>query len=256
MVIFVIYYIGDNMQIIYALLISTLAGISTVVGGLIVFLDIKDTSKFITYSLSFTATIMIGISLFELFPESFITLLNKYNFISIFILIIVLFGVGKGVIYVIDKMINNSNNLYKIGILNMLVLILHNFPEGITTFLTSIHDINIGIKISITIMLHNIPEGIAIAAPVYITTNNKKKAIFKTFISGLSEPIGALFAYIILKDYINEYIISFLVLVVCSIMISLSIEKILPEAARYKREYIKYGFILGIIILIILLYIL
>ena len=69
------------MQITNALLISTIAGLSTVIGGLIVFLKIKNIDKFITFCLSFTATIMIGISILELFPESFFTLLNKYSFL-------------------------------------------------------------------------------------------------------------------------------------------------------------------------------
>ena len=227
------------MQIINALIISTLAGISTVIGSFIVFLNIKRSDKFISFCLSFTAVIMIGISIFELFPSSFIFLLNKYSFITLLIIISTLFIMGKGSISIINKMINNSNNLYKIGILNMIVLILHNFPEGITTFATSINDINLGIKICFIIMLHNIPEGIIIAAPIYYSTRSKLKAISKTLLSGVSEPIGALFGYIILKDYINEYIISFLLMIVSVLMIVLSIEYILPEVFKYKSSRVK-----------------
>ena len=245
------------MQITNALLISTIAGLSTVIGGLIVFLKIKNIDKFITFCLSFTATIMIGISVLELFPESFFTLLNKYTFLTTILSVILIFVIGIIIIRVINHLLKNTNNLYKIGILNMFALILHNFPEVITTFITSMHDIDIGIKIGIAIMFHNIPEGIAIAAPIYCATNNKLKAISKTFISGLSEPLGAIFAYLFLKNYINEYLISFLLIIVSAIMISLSLEKLLPEAMNHNsKKMLKIGLILGLIALFISLFIL
>ena len=245
------------MQIANALLISTIAGLSTVIGGLIVFLKIKNIDKIITFCLSFTATIMIGISVLELFPESFFTLLNKYTFLTTILSVILIFVIGIIIIRVINHLLKNTNNLYKIGILNMIALILHNFPEGITTFITSMHDIDIGIKIGIAIMFHNIPEGIAIAAPIYCATNNKLKAISKTFISGLSEPLGAIFAYLFLKNYIDEYLISFLLIIVSAIMISLSLEKLLPEAMSHNsKKMLKMGLILGLMALFISLFVL
>lgn len=245
------------MQIINALLISTIAGLSTVIGGLVIFFRIKNIDKFITFCLSFTAVIMIGISVIELFPESFFTLSKNYSMFLTIIIILIVFVLGIFIIRLTNKLINNSDNLYKIGILNMIVLILHNFPEGITTFITSYHDLNIGISIAIAIMLHNIPEGVAIAVPIYCSTKSKKKALLKTFLSGISEPIGALFAFIFLKNYINDVLIAFLLIVVCAIMITLSIEKLLPEAINRKSDKsLKMGFIIGIIVLFVSLFIL
>lgn len=245
------------MQIINALFISTIAGLSTVIGGLVIFLKIKNIDKFITFCLSFTAVIMIGISVIELFPESFFTLLNRFSWIFTIVIVVTVFIIGIFIIKIINKLINNTDNLYKIGILNMIVLILHNFPEGITTFITSYHDLNIGISIAIAIMLHNIPEGIAIAAPIYCSTRNRKKALFKTFLSGISEPIGAIFAFIFLKRYINDTLIAFLLIIVCAIMITLSLEKLLPEAIERKsQKSLKFGFIMGFIALLVSLFIL
>lgn len=245
------------MQIINALLISTIAGLSTVIGGLVIFFRIKNIDKFITFCLSFTAVIMIGISVIELFPESFFTLSKNYSMFLTIIIILIVFILGIFIIRLTNKLINNSDNLYKIGILNMIVLILHNFPEGITTFITSYHDLNIGLSIAIAIMLHNIPEGVAIAVPIYCSTKSKKKALLKTFLSGISEPIGALFAFIFLKNYINDVLIAFLLIVVCAIMITLSIEKLIPEAINRKSDKsLKMGFIIGIIVLFVSLFIL
>lgn len=244
------------MQIVNALLISTLAGLSTVIGSFIVFFNIKNINKFITFCLSFTATVMIGISIIELFPKAFITLIYKYSFLTSSLITLMIFILGKELIKILSKLLQDEDNLYKIGILNMIALILHNFPEGITTFITSMYDLNIGIKISIAIIFHNIPEGIAIAVPIYCATKSKKKAIKKTLLSGLSEPLGAIFSYIFLKNYINDYLIAFLLIIVCAIMISLSIEKLLPESIDYnEKKYLKIGILIGIIVLLVSLFV-
>lgn len=245
------------MEIIGALLVSTIAGLSTVIGGFVIFFKFKEQNinKFITFALSFSLAIMIGISITDLIPESTFILLQNY-------------GVGKGIIYsslsfligvilinVIHKKIENAelnkNDLYKLGILNMLALILHNFPEGIATFMSSYKNINLGIKLSIAIAFHNIPEGISIAVPIYYATNNKKEALLKTFLSGIAEPIGALIAYIFLSRYITDSLISIILILVGGIMITLAIEVILPKAKEYKlKMYLYLGFIIGLILIL------
>ena len=176
------------MNILLALLISTLAGLSTVLGSLVIFIKIKESSvnKFITFSLSFSLAIMIGISITDLIPESFYTLVFNYGLDkSLLTLLLTLLG-GVGIVNILNRLEDkNKNNLYRLGIINMIALMIHNFPEGIATFLSSMNDINLGIKLSIAIMLHNIPEGIAIAVPIYYGTKSKSTAIKNTFISGL-----------------------------------------------------------------------
>ena len=130
----------------------------------------------------------------------------------------------------------------------MIALMLHNLPEGILTFLSSMIDIKLGLKLSFAIMLHNIPEGIAIAVPIYYATRNKSKAIRATFISGLSEPLGAILAWIFLRNYINNFIISIILLFVAGLMISISINDIFEEANKYSRKNILIGIILSIIL--------
>lgn len=239
----------------YALLISTLAGLSTMLGALVILIKIKEENinRFITFSLSFSLAIMIGISITDLIPESFYTLLFKYgiNNSIITLIITIISGVGViGLLNLLEK--NNSNNLYKLGIINMLALMIHNFPEGVATFLSSINDINLGIKLSIAIMLHNIPEGISIAVPIYYGTKSKKKSVKATLISGLSEPLGALVAYLILGSFVTKEIISIVLLFVAGIMISISINKLLPTALSYKcNKELRVGLLVGLIFLII-----
>ena len=66
-----------------------------------------------------------------------------------------------------------NSKLYKLGIITMLVIMMHNIPEGIATYITTTQNINLGITLTIAIALHNIPEGISISIPIYYSTGSK-----------------------------------------------------------------------------------
>ncbi len=236
------------MNIIGPLLVSTIAGFSTTIGAFVIFFKIKkeNINKFITFCLSFSIAIMIGISITDLIPESFFSLLKNKNGLLI-ALSSFLSGIFliKMLILLINNQKKNTESLYKLGILNMLALMLHNFPEGIATFLSAYQDMELGIKLGIAIMLHNIPEGISIAVPIYYATKNKKVAIKKALISGIAEPLGAILAFLIFKNFVTESFLSIILLLVAGIMITISIEEMFPEAIKYKE---KKRFILGIVV--------
>lgn len=245
------------MNIIYPLLISTIAGLSTVLGAIVVFFNIskQNITKFITFCLSFSLSVMICISLTDLIPNSTYIILSKYNLIKGIIICLVSFIFGVISVTLINKKIKEEkvgDNLYRVGILSMLALMLHNLPEGIATFMSAYKDINLGISLGIAIMLHNIPEGISIAVPIYYSTNSKLKAIKMALLSGFAEPIGALLAYIFLSKYITNELISIVLLFVAGIMITLSINELLPEAMKYKKnKFIILGLISGAVIMIL-----
>lgn len=251
------------MKLMAALLISTIAGFATLIGGLLSYLKIskENINKFITFCLSFSLAIMLSLSVFELIPETFITLIKSYNLSLTLLIIGVVFLLGVGLILILNKIISklssNTNNLYKLGILNMIALMAHNLPEGIATFMSSYNNISLGIKIAIAIMLHNIPEGISIAIPIYYATKSRKKALKMTAISSLAEPLGAILCYLFLKDYINDTSIGIILTLVAGIMITLAIHELLPEAKKYNEENIlSFGIITGVIIMIINIFIL
>ena len=251
------------MKLVAALLISTVAGFATLIGGLLSYLKIskENINKFITFCLSFSLAIMLSLSVFELIPETFITLIKSYKLGLTLLIIGIVFLLGVGLILILNKIISNlssnTNNLYKLGILNMIALMAHNLPEGIATFMSSYNDISLGIKIAIAIMLHNIPEGISIAIPIYYATKSRKKALKMTAISSLAEPLGAILCYMFLKDYINDTSIGIILTLVAGIMITLAIHELLPEAKKYNEEKIlSLGIITGVIIMIINIFIL
>ena len=210
------------MQVLIPLLISTIAGLSTCLGALIIFfkIDSAKINRFITFCLAFSASVMIGISIFDLIPESFFAYFGVYGLSKSILLLVIAFIISYIVITFMSTLINKQEqkqDLYKLGILNMIVLILHNLPEGIATFLSSYQSIDLGIKLSVAIMLHNIPEGIegiSIAVPIYYATGSKMEAFKKAFLSGIAEPIGAILAFIFLKNYITDMMISIILVIV------------------------------------------
>lgn len=245
------------MDTIIPLLISTLAGLSTLIGALLTFLNIKKNqyNKFITFCLAFSISIMIGISIFDLIPESFFQYFSVYGMSKSIILLLVAFIISYIFITTLSMLIKKEGkkeDLYRLGILNMIVLIFHNLPEGIATFLSSYQDLALGIKLAFAIMLHNIPEGISIAIPIYYSTGNRRLALKNALISGMAEPLGAVLAFIFLKRFISEMMISVILIVVAGLMITLSIQELFPQALKYKENKVLYlGLFFGLLLVLI-----
>ena len=150
---------------------------------------------------------------------------------------------------IIDKM--DNNNLYKVGILSMVVIILHNIPEGIITYMISSKNIFLGIPLALAIAIHNIPEGISIAIPIFYASKSKTKAIFYTFLAGISELFGAIISYYFLDHYITNHIMGLTLIFIGGMMITLAYNKLLPNSVNYNKKLAYLSFIIGLIFMII-----
>ncbi|MBE6160055.1 MAG: zinc transporter ZupT [Lactobacillales bacterium] len=235
-------------------LLTTLAGLSTLIGSIVIFLNKKNKDKIIISSLAFASSVMILISLTDLIPESYNMLKNIFKLFPLILIILISINIGIILSFYIKKYIpeNKNNNLYKVGLISMLAIIMHNIPEGMATFMASNTNISLGISLTIAIALHNIPEGISIAVPIYYSTNSKIKAILYTFISGLSELFGAIITYIFLKPFINDFIMGILFSIIAGIMIHIAISELLPTSLSYKNTRLtKLFLLLGLIFIII-----
>lgn len=242
---------------LYAFILSFLAGISTVIGAFIIFFDKNKNNKIVTISLSFAAGVMICVSLTDLLPNSFNMILSSNNTFPKLILTLIFMVIGIIISMLIDKYLpseyenKDNNGLYKIGIISMVAIILHNVPEGIATFITSTNNLSLGITLTLAIALHNIPEGISIAVPIYHSTGNKLKAIMYALLSGMSEVVGSILAYLFLAPFINDHIMAALYAIIAGIMIHISVYELIPGAYKDStlKKVIKY-FIIGFIVMI------
>ena len=239
---------------IYAFLLTIIAGISTLLGFLCIYIK-KDKNNIISKALGFASGVMITISIIDLIPSSFLLIISNQS--KLYALILVFIGFLAGIIISsiidikIEKKSKNNLKLYKLGIITLIVIVLHNIPEGIATFITASNNNKLGLILTIAIALHNIPEGISISIPIYYSTNNKFKAFFYTFISGISEPIGALISYIFLAKYMNNTILGIIYSIIAGIMINIAINELYKESISYNRKNTKIYFIIGSLLMIL-----
>ena len=260
-----------DKQLFFAFLLTLLAGISTGIGSAIAFFAKRTHTSFLSVSLGFSAGVMIYVSFMDLMPNA-VTWLSEIHGIQKGILYAALsFFTGVLLILLIDKLVPDRENphemrrveamehiggigkgtrrrpnLLRTGLITALVLGIHNFPEGMVTFLAGLKDINIAIPISIAIAIHNIPEGISVSVPIYYATGNRKYAFCLSFLSGLAEPVGAFIGYLLLAPYLNDQIFGLIFGVIAGIMVFISLDELLPAAEEYgKHHHAIYGLIAG-----------
>jgi len=238
----------------YAFLLSSIAGFSTLIGFLFIFIK-KDRVGVISRALGFASGVMLTISLIDLIPNSLDLIINEYKFIYAVFIVLMGFLVGVIISSIIDKKVDKNSKkgskLYKLGIITMLVIMMHNIPEGIATFITTTNNIKLGIVLTMAIALHNIPEGISISIPIYYSTNSKLKAFIYTLISGLSEPIGAIIAYLFLAKYVDDTILGLIYSIIAGMMINISINELYKESISYNKKNTFIYFIIGSFIMIL-----
>ncbi len=241
-------------------LLTLVAGLATMLGTILIFFKVKKIDKLITGALAFASGVMLTVSITDLIPESvnliqhdnngFLTVILCFFFIILGIIISMLidYYLPSQPIEIKDT---KSNTLYKVGLISMVAIILHNIPEGIATFITSNNDITLGISLTIAIALHNIPEGISISIPIYYATKKKSKAILYTLISALSEPLGAIIAYLFLAPFVTNTFLGILFSIIAGIMMQISLCELLPTSLSYeKRKTTIIFFILGCIFML------
>jgi zinc transporter, ZIP family len=251
--------------------LTVFAGLSTGLGGLFVCIYKKTNAKLLSVALGFSAGIMIYVSFVEFFSDSKNLLMSAYGkSFGYFITILSFFG-GMLFIAVVDKLVpsyenpheshrleetdefcalNGNKKLLRTGLFTALIIGIHNFPEGMATFVSSFHKPTTGIAIAFAVAIHNIPEGIAVAMPVYCATGSRKKAFRLSLLSGLAEPVGAIIAYLILLPILNDAVFGILFAAIAGIMVFISLDELLPAAREYGESHLSmYGLILGMIVM-------
>ena len=222
---------------IYAFFLTTIAGLSTLLGTIPIFFKTK-TNKIIISALSFAAGVMITVSIIDLIPEGINYLHTTFKLFPAILILSIFIVIGILTSMTIDKYINHKREgkLYKIGIISMIAIILHNIPEGIATYLSTENNFKLGLSLTIAIALHNIPEGISISVPIYYSKKSRGKALLYTLLSALSEPLGALLAYVFLSKIMNNNIMGILMGLIAGIMIQISFYELLPTSFKYKNK--------------------
>lgn len=220
-------------------LLTTLSGLSTMIGTILIFIFKRKNNFVILASLSFAAGVMLVASIFDLIPESFSLLSLTFKIFPAILILLIFLNIGIIISFTINKYLPDTSNdeLYRVGVVSMLAIIIHNIPEGIATFMAGCSDSKLGITLTLAIALHNIPEGISIAVPIYHSSNNKLKAFLYALLSGMSEVLGSILAYLFLAPLINDHVMAALYAIIAGIMIHISVYELIPGA--YKEGTLK-----------------
>ena len=263
--------------ILSALILTLIAGAATGIGGALVLFKKKISSNFLAGALGLSAGVMIFISLAELFPEAQAEIMatGSIKYGEAFVLIA--FFVGMGLITLIDFAIpeyenpheasglsldaktaavgvleqnGNEKALHRLGIMSALAIAIHNFPEGIATFIGALNDPQMGAGITFAISIHNIPEGIAVAIPIYYATKSKGKALLYATLSGMSEVIGAVLCLAVTALFGVELtgegpVFPLILAAVAGIMIYISLDELLPTAEKYGKHHVAIAGVVG-----------
>lgn len=251
----------DNYKI--ALLMTLLAGLATVVGGVFTFFIKRNDIKALSVGLGFSAGVMIFLSFTEIINNANDLLIKFFPNNSKWV-VFAGFAFGIAIAVLIDYFMPDHieedlfdsketclpehHKIKRAGLLTAVAICIHNFPEGMATFFVSNQNLALGFTVAMAIAIHNIPEGIAVALPIYQATGKKRLAIWYTFLSGISEPIGAILALVALHYFLPQAAIGFLFASVGGIMTYISFDTILPLSREYgEGHFSMLGIVSGIL---------
>lgn len=226
-----------------ALWMAAAAGFSTLLGAFLVFVPNKKQERLVTVSLAFAAGVMISVSFTDMLPNAGTSMVPTVGKQWAIVLSVLFLALGVVSASMLDRFVphgpasgksgRSHQNLYRLGIVSFLAIALHNFPEGIATFMAGYQDAKLGTAITVAIALHNIPEGISVAMPIYLATGNKRKAFWYAFLSGVAEPAGALLTFLLLRSWINGMLLGCVFAMVAGMMLYIALEELLPTARSY-----------------------
>lgn len=263
----------ESYTILLAFGLTLFAGLATGIGSALAFFTRTTNTRFLSVALGFSAGVMIYVSFVEIFVKAREELIvDRGEVAGTWITVLSFFG-GIALIAVIDKLVPNYENphelhsieemdktldtlprneahdfgkLKRMGMFTALAIGIHNFPEGLATFTATLSDPSLGIAIAVAIAIHNIPEGIAVSVPVYFATGSRAKAFKFSFLSGLSEPVGAIVGYLLLMPFLSPTVFGILFAGVAGIMVFISLDELLPAAEEFGEHHLSiYGMIAG-----------
>jgi ZIP family zinc transporter len=262
-----------------ALALTAFAGLSTGVGSAIAFFAHRTNYRFLSVATGFSAGVMIYVSFMEILPKAAESLAKSSGERAGAWWATVSFFVGMLVILVIDRLIPSAENphevrgegqveavhegsatqemlqsspakLHRMGLFTALAIGIHNFPEGLATFLATLEDPTLGLAIAVAVALHNIPEGISVSVPIYFATGKRRRAFVYSMLSGLAEPAGAMIGYLALRAFLGPGVMGALFGAVGGIMVYISLDELLPTSRAYGKGHDSlYGLLAGMAVM-------
>lgn len=242
-------------SLVYAGLLSLLAGLSTSIGSIIIVIAGKPREKFLDFSMGLASGVMLTVAFQNLIDKA-LGIGAGYHTVAAG------FAIGAVSIMVLDAKIPHifsfkeydsvNERLVKTGILVAVGITLHNVPEGLAVVASYAYLPKLGYLVALAIALHNIPEGLATATPLYAAGMRKRKILIITFLSGLAEPIGALIGSVMLISP-SQFALSLMLACAAGVMVYVTADELIPTAHAHGHEHeVAVGLIVGLTLILLL----
>ncbi len=281
------------MSVLIALGLTLMAGLSTGIGAVIAFFAKRTNYRLLSVCTGLSAGVMLYVSFMEILPHGLEEIARGGSLGERMAQLVgvLSFFAGIALIFLIDRFVpeaenphethdeaefaelhdpsaetppeaqhhiretekHNKGHLLRMGVFTALAITIHNFPEGLATFLTALENPQLGLAITIAIALHNIPEGISVSVPIYYATGSRMKAFMWACLSGLAEPLGALVLWLVLSVVYQSFTFTPSPLLlgmisggVAGIMVFISVDELLPASRAYGKGHDSlYGLVAG-----------
>jgi len=239
---------GSNVGL--ALLLSTLAGLSTTVGSILGLFVRKPGMRFLSLSLGFSAGVMILLSFMELLAGGIQAVGFGPAYVAFFGGMLVMFALDVVIPhhYMAEHAVASDGQgvLFRTGLLVALGIGVHNLPEGMATLAGTLQDVSLGMAIALAIALHNIPEGLAVSMPIHAATGSRRMAFLFSFLAGIAEPVGAALAAVVLLPFLNGAVLGLLLSAVAGIMVFISLDELVPVSRSFGEAHLSIiGVLMG-----------
>ena len=234
-----------------ALLLTTLAGLSTGLGGLVVWMVRAPGPRVMAFSQGFAAGVMMTVSLSEMLPSAVEAYANAGAVpVGAALRCASLCAAGMLVAWLLEKSLPGEEALARRlsvpsktraaalrgALATMAAIVLHNLPEGILTLFTNAASSALGPSLALAIALHNIPEGLAVAVPGYYAPRSRAKSLALALGSGLAEPVGALAAFCLLRGLFSPLFLNGLLALVAGVMLQVSFAQLLAAGFSFGKN--------------------
>ncbi|MBP7635195.1 zinc transporter ZupT [Candidatus Ozemobacteraceae bacterium] len=280
----------SSNPLVFAFALTLFAGLATGIGSLLAFLTKRTNTGFLSGALGFSAGVMIYVSMLEIMPKAQTALAAGFGEKYGEIYAVAAFFAGMIGSALIDQLVPSFENphevrnieelgedfecpetsedcpekpavpvpaepvrkheLLRMGVFSALAIGIHNFPEGLATFIAALKDPTMGLGIAVAVAIHNIPEGIAVSVPIYHATGSRRRAFLLSFLSGLAEPVGALVGYFLFLRFFSDTVFGILFGAVAGIMVFISLDELLPTAEKYGEHHLSiFGVVAGMMVM-------
>ncbi len=267
--------------------LTAFAGMATGIGSAIAFFAKRANYRFLSLAMGFSAGVMIYVSFVEILSKANIAFMDTHGKVCSAWLTAGSFFGGMVFIGAIDRLVPKAENpheprtaaqvdalhahggqvvdaagpagdadphhhrkLLRMGMFTALAIGIHNFPEGLATFLAALNDPKLGVALAVAIALHNIPEGISVSVPIFYATGSRRKAFVYSLASGFAEPVGALVGYVVLRSFLCQDMIGVMFGAVAGIMVFISLDELLPTSRAYGKGHDSlYGLMAGMVVM-------